>query len=335
MTTRRCIFALAFFVCIFGIPHSVSAATLYVDPFTANVYKGDTITVAVRLDTDTDECVNTVDAVIHYSESIQAIDISLGKSILTLWIEPPVINVDAHTITCAGGIPNGYCGRIPGDPSLTNILAEIVFRAPGFSVGRSDDTSALISFDPGTRALLNDGYGTEAPLKTIQGTINLIQQVGSTTVDAWRGLVTADTIPPEPLGIDLVQNSQVFNGKYYIVFNTTDKQSGIDHYEVLEEARKDLYTFRFGRSDAPWTVAESPYVLGDQGLRSTIRVRAIDKAGNEEITTLVPDESLRPVQLLLVGALGIGVLVLLGIVILIVRWLLRRRRTIPTALESE
>ncbi len=328
MSYRSKLLLLGFFVCAGCVPHGVFAATLYIDPHSIDVLKGDLVTVAVRLNTDEGECVNAVDAVITYSDSIEAVDISRGKSIMSLWVEDPVLNKDAHQITFAGGIPNGYCGRIPGDPSLTNIVAELVFRAPGFSVGRKDNVAALVSFDPKTRVLLNDGQGTDAPLRTIDGNINLLQQVGTTTKDEWGGVVLGDKIPPQPFSIDLVKNPQIFQGKYYIVFNTTDKQTGVDHYEVLEESEKDFYNFSWGRTDAPWVKATSPFLLKDQTLHSVIRVKAIDKAGNEQVAVVVPDASLRtlPVFVKVLGILGAFLLMLC--VAVVVRALIKRRRRV-------
>jgi flagellar biosynthesis/type III secretory pathway M-ring protein FliF/YscJ len=75
--------------------------------------------------------------------------------------------------------------------------------------------------------------------------------------------------------------------------------------------------------------ARSPYVLEDQNLNSVIRVKAIDKAGNEYIATLVPEESLRGVttQNMIIFAL-LGLLSLLALIVLfaIVIKLLKRRR---------
>ncbi len=323
-----------FCIMVFAVPALTHAASLYIDPISSSVLKGDTVTVAVRLDTDEGECVNTVDAVLSYSSSIQAIDVSRGQSILSLWVEEPTIKESEHTITFAGGIPNGYCGRIPGDPSLTNIVAELVFRSPGFSVGGGgNNQQALVNFEPATRVLLNDGTGEDAPLRTIGGSIDLLQQVGTSTTDEWRDVVADDAIPPQPFSIELVQNPEVFEGAYYVVFNTTDKQSGIDHYEAIEESRADLYTFRWGRVDAPWVEVKSPYVLNDQSLRSVIRVRAIDKAGNERITVLIPDDSVRSMDAALVFvAIGIG-LALLVIVLASLGFLLYRRRKQKSSLD--
>lgn len=310
------------------------AASLYIDPNSLTLLKGDTASVAVRVDTDEDECINTVDAVISYSPGVQAIDVSRGRSILTLWVEEPTIDQDASRVTFAGGIPNGYCGRIPGDPNLTNIVAEIVFRAPGFSVGTQDTTQSLVHFEPETQVLLNDGTGDRAPLRLLDGTIELVQAVGTTTKDEWRTTVNADETQPSPFSIELTRQDGVFGGKYFIAFNTTDKQSGIDHYEVLEESRDDLFTFRFARTDAPWATVESPYVLTDQNLKSIIRVKAVDKAGNERTATLIPDDSLRPVDILMYVVIGVaavfGLIILGALVWLFLRWKRTMRRTLHT-----
>jgi hypothetical protein len=78
-----------------------------------------------------------------------------------------------------------------------------------------------------------------------------------------------------------------------VVFNTTDKETGIDQYQIMEEPLSQYGSSQWGRADAPWVEAKSPHVLKDQGLNSIIRVRALDKAGNEYIASLMPDESLR------------------------------------------
>lgn len=319
------LFGLGVLFFVFGVT-SANAASLYIDPHETSLYRADTVTVAVRLDTDEGECVNTVDAVISYDGgSLQAVDVTRGRSILSLWVEAPVIDKEAKTISFAGGVPNGYCGRIPGDPSLTNIVAELVFRAPGLTVGRASGNTTNIVFGPETRVLLNDGLGTEAPLRLVDGTIMLQDGVGPSVSDSWGERVSLDTRPPEPFTVELVQNGSVFSGKYYIVFSTTDKQSGIDHYEVIEESEEETSLFRWGAADAPWREVTSPYVLTDQTLGSVIRVKAVDKAGNEYIAVLVPDESLRRELILLEYGLYGGLLVIALLILGGVVFFMRRR----------
>jgi hypothetical protein len=320
---------------LFVLPQSSDAAFLYLDPAESVVYRGDTVTVSLRLDTDADECVNVVDTVIQYDEGIRAVDVSRGDSILNIWVEDPKINEVERTITFAGGITGGYCGRAAGDPSLTNVIADIVFQSPGFAIGGGSDTAnPSVTIADASSVLLNDGFGTEATLRTQGAVITLEETPGTERTDTWSTRVSDDVVPPSDFVITLSQEPTAFSGNYFITWNTQDKQSGIDHYEVMEEPLKDFYAFRWGRADAPWVETESPYVLKDQTLNSTIRVKAIDKAGNETIVVLVPDEAIRTLSKDSVITFAIaGVLTLVSIV-LIVYVLLKRKKRIEESYDE-
>lgn len=316
----------------FFLAGHVQAASLYLDPAFTTIYRGDSVTAAVRVDTDEqmNECINAADVVIHYDASIQPVDVSIGDSIFSVWVEAPVIDTQNRTISFAGGIPNGYCGRIEGDPRLSNVIAKIVFRSPGLQIGGgSDSDKAVISFAEGSAMYLNDGFGTQANLTTFPSTITLERNPGAEVQDEWRDDVKADSNPPQQFGIELARDDKAFSGNYFIVFNTTDKETGISHYEVIEEPVADWAGFRWGRADAPWVTTRSPYVLKDQSLNSIIRVKAVDKAGNEYIATYIPEESLRSLSqewvLLYVAAATLFVLLLL-LVLFGVIWVRRRRR---------
>jgi len=311
------------------------AALLYLDPAEADIYRGDTLTIALRIDTDEGECINTVDAIIEYGNSIRAVDVSRGDSILNIWLEDPVIDEKNHRITFAGGIPGGYCGRIPGDPRLTNVLAELVFRSPGFNVGGGDEPDSSISISDSSQVLLNDGFGTKANLRTMGAELSLSDKAGTSANDDWSERVADDKISPSEFSIILANDDDAFSGEYFIVFNSQDKQSGIDHYEVMEEPFEDFYLFRWGRLDAPWITAESPYVLKDQSLNSTIRVKAIDKAANETIAILVPEEALRTISRGRIVAVTIIVLSGLIIAVGIGYGLYRRRRRLIDEYEHK
>ncbi|MCA9358772.1 hypothetical protein KC926_01045 [Candidatus Kaiserbacteria bacterium] len=315
------------------------AASLYIDPAIKTLNRGDAITMSIRLDTDEEvgECVNAVDAVITYTSNIEPVDVSIGDSILSMWVERPVINRENKTITFAGGIPNGYCGRVIGDPRLTNVLTRIVFRSPGFSIGGSSETNAEVSFGPETTAYLNDGRGTKADLALYGSKIELSQKPGTVMVNDWKGEVADDKTPPEEFSLSLQKDEKAFNGKYYVAFETTDKQTGVDHYEVMEEPLTQFGTFQWGRADAPWLRVKQPpfHVLEDQSLNSIIRVKAIDKAGNEYIANLIPDDSMRTISR---GQLVTSLIVIASIVLLValvVVWRYRRRKTQATLIDGE
>lgn len=66
------------------------------------------------------------------------------------------------------------------------------------------------------------------------------------------------------LKITLAQDENLYDGKKFISFETTDKESGISHYEVKEGAY-------------PIVRAEMNYVLIDQKGKSDITVTAYNK----------------------------------------------------------
>ena len=295
---KMAVVTFAFFV-LLGSARVVDAASLYIDPAFPTLNMGDSVTLAVRLDTDeeADECVNAVDGVLTYSENLSPVDVSIGDSIFSMWVEQPKIDKEKRTITFAGGIPNGYCGRVPGDPRLTNTIVQLIFSWPGFTIGGpSGPTTGTVEFLPETAAYLNDGFGTKAELALYGTSVELGDSPGSQLQDPWREAVVTDTIGPAPFGI-VIEKIPAETGKYYAIFNTTDKQTGIDQYQIIEEPLDNRFSFDWGRADAPWVTTRSPHLLNDQSLNSVIRVKAIDKAGNEYIATLVPDENLRTVPL--------------------------------------
>ena len=303
---------------------------MYIVPNKVDLYQGDTKTLAIRIDTEEGECINAVDGILHYSENIDPVDISLGESILPVWVEAPKINTDSRTVTFAGGIPNGYCGRIDGDPRLTNVILELVVQSLG---GSADDvassTSAEVSFGKGTSVYLNDGSGTRTKLVTFNAALQLHNFPGENTVNEWNSRVDADVIAPNNFSLSLESDLSIFSGKYFVVFNTTDKQSGIDHYEIMEESIDEFRLFLWGASDADWIIARSPYKLSDQSLNSTIRVKAVDKAGNESIAVLVPTEGMRGISnrersVIVLSALGI--FILLGLILSFAIFWYRGRR---------
>jgi subtilase family serine protease len=101
---------------------------------------------------------------------------------------------------------------------------------------------------------------------------------------------------------------------------------------VIEEPLDSKNLFGWGASTAPWVTAQSPYVLDDQSLNSTIRVKAIDKAGNEFIATLVPEEGKRSMSFANKIIIGVSIVVAVLLVIIIalsIVWYRRRKTQVP------
>ena len=261
------------------------AAVLYLSPENQTVNVGDTFIQEIKIDTQ--EPINAIEYQITYSPDIlEAVDFSLGNSILTVVAQGPVIDQENGLISFAGGLPGGYTGKIFGGLADNNLVGRIIFRA------LKDSQSEILIGQ--AKVLLHDGFGTEAELIVRNAQVEILVEEPGFIQDQWQEEINKDTIPPELFQLQIIQDSSIFDGQHVLIFSTTDKQTGIDYYEVRE-----------GNND--WQEAESPYLIIDQKLNKIINVKAVDKAGNERI------ESMKPVKpfpywiiVLILIILGIG-----------------------------
>ncbi len=264
MSYKALLFAASLFT--FGfLPHAVFAATLSIDPASATWGPGDTFIATVRIDNGKD-CINAVNVEITYpKDTLRAVDFSRGDSIFSLWAVEPRIDTNTGIVTFAGGIPGGYCGRIAGDASLSNVLGKVVF-----TVESAGAQSAPIQFSSASKVYLNDGQGTQADL-ILEGADIKLSPTPLSPQNPWLEEVKNDLFPPQPFTVEVQSTLGVFGGRYYIVFATTDKESGLDHFEIEQHGG--------------WKRITSPYLLENQSLLGVgdITVRAVDKAGNMRV----------------------------------------------------
>lgn len=221
---------------------------------------GEDILANVFLDTEENE-INAVDIEIVLPESFSFKDYLLGDSIINFWVEKPHL-ID-NKIRFSGIIPGGYIGK--KGKLITLILTKI----------KNEAGEEKISFSKKSQVLLNDGQGTPDKLKFEDLIIKTETGIARTFYEV------KDNYPPEEFKPEIVN----IEGLYYLIFETKDKQSGISHYEVSEKPGKFLI---FKPKPDNFEIAESPYLLKDQTLRSYIFVKAIDRAGNERIEYLKP-----------------------------------------------
>jgi len=188
-----------------------------------------------------------------------------ANSIINFWIEQPKLE-QAGIVGFSGIIPGGY-------QEERGLLFSLIFLPKNQGRGTINIQT--------TKALLNDGNGTAALLSispyqfTISGTGKA--SLVSTIIDKER---------PESFIPKVVSDPNIFEGKYFLVFATQDKGSGIDHYEI-KEAKYKFFDFF-----AKWITVESPYALQNQKLRSYIFVKAVDRDGNMQIEGISPQNPL-------------------------------------------
>lgn len=244
----------------------ISAAELAVESKNQEIRIDEQFEVSIFLNAE-DENINAIEGKIVFpADLLELKKIRDGNSIINLWIERPEVKSDpvpeqarygaSNQIIFSGITPGGYADD-------QGLIFSLVFQT------KKEGKGLIEIYD--TRALLNDGKGTEAKLR-----ISNFQFLISKEAPAKAPVPEIkDTDPPELFQPMIAQDSTIFNGKYFLVFATQDKGLGIDYYE-MREGKKNFI------------VAKSPYLLENQNLDTEIRVKAIDKAGNEQIVVLPP-----------------------------------------------
>jgi hypothetical protein len=263
------------------IPLFAQGARLYLEPANGQYHQGDTFIAEVKLDTESEE-INTAQVNLTFPQNLlEAVDFSKGNSILTLWPEGPSFSNQTGKIYFVGGIPGGYSGK-------DGLLGKIIFKA-------KKEGEATVQIKEDSQVLLNDGMGTPAKLNTGGAIFRVLAEKREVPEDEWQKLLEKDKIPPDPFEIKIGKEATVFEGKYFIAFSTIDKQTGLDHFQVKEGKRN-------------WKRVESPYLLEDQSLKSIIKVKAVDKAGNERISEYFPPKKPFPYWIIVLILVGIGVI---------------------------
>ena len=234
--------------------------------------------VILKIDPE-DQNINALEGKIIVEGPGKVITVNNGNSIINLWIEEPSF----RSVVCAnnncsfsfsGIIPGGYQGSL--SPNWKGFkpgkVVSFVIRPEAIGV-------ISLKLD-NARVLLNDGQGTKAPL-TVKS-LNLIVAGAGTLSTSSADLFPKDLQAPARFKPEVVSDQNIFDGKWFLMFKTEDKDSGIDRYEILE-TRSGIIT-----ESAKWVIAQSPYLLKDQKLKSYIFVKAIDSAGNEQMEKVSP-----------------------------------------------
>ena len=193
-------------------------------------------------------------------------EIQTGDSFISLWTQKPSLDLKSGEILFSGGLPGGYSGS-------AGTLFTFVVR-----VTREGDTQIQIE---DFVAFLNDGRGT--PVTSLQKIP--LESSSKNDPSSPNKIYTTkkDTVSPESFILSIDQDPSIENGKYFVSFFATDKDSGIQGYQV-EEYPWGISIFGFKQI---WKAAQNPQVLKYQKWGSTIKVKVFDTKGNfaeEKIT---------------------------------------------------
>lgn len=139
-----------------------AAAVLLMAPTTGQFYVGDTISVALLVNT-TNQSINAVDGQIVFpSDKLEILNISRENSILNLWAEEPTLSSRQDgSITFSGGLPS------PGFIGTAGKIMTISFKA-------KKDGNAMITLS-NALVLANDGFGTDILADIIPTQLTLLK----------------------------------------------------------------------------------------------------------------------------------------------------------------
>jgi len=245
------------------LPLLTFAAEIRVDGKNREVKAGEQFTATILLNTE--ESINALEGQIAFpADVLELVEIQSGNSIVSFWIDKP--KVEADKIFFSGIIPGGFRGE---NGSILSML---------FQAKKPGDGSIAIR---GIKVLKNDGAGSTAATITSDFQFSIAEKA-STVVNKKE----EDHELPETFRPEIARDESLFDGKWFLVFATQDKASGIDHYEVKESRQRIFTLFQ------KWVPAESPHILADQELRSFIFVKAVDRAGNKRIIQIAPQNPL-------------------------------------------
>jgi len=243
------------------------AERVFFEPETATFKVNQIFEVSLFLNTE-DESINALEGKIVFPINLLELrEIRNGNSIVNFWIERPE-KEQTGEIVFSGIIPGGYNAR-------RGLIFSMIFMAKMEGTG-------FIGIKE-IKLLRNDEESTVLNVSILRLLFNVAGQIPLSEV-SFPEIIDKD--PPESFQPLVSQSQDMFEGKYFLVFATQDKGSGIGHYEVLESRKQKI-------ENRKWETAESPYLLKDQILESYIYVKAVDKQGNERIEIIRPQKIAR------------------------------------------
>lgn len=248
---RKYIFIILLF--IFCCPQFSKALVLNINSKSNVLPTGQKVEISISLDTQNVD-INALEGDLLLPSGISVVDVLDASEVISFWLEKPASK--DNKIHFSGMTPGGFKGR------------GILFRALVIADKNQKADFSLANL----QVLLNDGQGTATVADSNILTVDFVAEASS-SYEAVE-VTVSDHEMPESFTPIISRLDQVEPGIFFLVFDTQDKGTGIDHYEVREGWR--LYES-----------AESPYRLKNQKLNDDIYVKVFDKAGNQRVVKVL------------------------------------------------
>ncbi len=301
-------YKLLFFVAVLSIflfPSFSNAARIFIEPIYNDKKVGDVLDIDVLIDTEK-ESLNAIEGRLSIQSSVLSCNsINTGTSFVSLWIKKPIID-EKGIIDFSGVIPGGYS-------SSNGNIFKLKCKAVDNGVWNALFQDVVV--------LKNDGLGSLLSVSKPVIQISIKKTDAPVSNDGIKTKnLEKDEMPPEIFSPIIGQDKNLFDGKNSLIFHTQDKESGIKEYFIAE-----IQNFNGDYNSVVWKKAESPFILSDQRLRSTILIKAVDNYGNARIITIPPRNIFESISIIYYVWYLVGGILLLGLLIkLILKYKLKK-----------
>lgn len=246
---------------------SVHAAELNFSPPKLIEETESTYAIDLNLDTQGDN-INVLEASLNYSvQNFNLKNILTGDSIVNFWIKKP--ETQNNLIHFVGYIPAGYFGS---KGKVITLVFQPKTESTILDIGIINDKG-----NP-SRVFLNDPLATEKNIGANHYSFNLFsgrEEMSTANI--------VDVEKPEPFIVTISQSSLLPINNVFVIFNTNDTGSGIDHYEM---AQADLASDFSNNKSLKWQIVESPVTLNISQAKRFLAIKAFDKSNNVELSVL-------------------------------------------------
>lgn len=265
------IFILAFFLFSFN----VNASTVFFNSTSNKLSVSEVFRVDFLINTE-GKNINAFESNIIFDDNLLELQkLYAGNYTVDFWVKSP--RSQSNKIFFSGITPGGFNGE---NGKIMSAL--FVAKKPGLTIIEIENSSS--------KFLLNDDNGTEDNFKSNNLLLQIVdskQEVvdNNKPIDTLPIInntennpaieITKDTTRPEEFTVKIIKENKIGDGKFSIIFNAQDKDSGINYYEVKE-------------GDEEFKKIESPYILKNQDLTKEIQVKAVDLEGNYRIQKIGP-----------------------------------------------
>jgi len=274
------------------IPRVTFAANLFIETPKDEYRIGEQFIVSVAVISEEENPVNAVDLKFGFTqETLKFINSIERDSIISLFVDRPDF-VDGK-INLSGITPGGFYGVI--DPMVDSkklLPVKIIdFIFEPIASGRAE-----IYLEDG-QIFRNDGSGLPVVFTPWPKVLDIKDEIFKNVIDL------NDETSPLPFELQIIKDAGIRG--YLLIFNAQDEGSGIDYYEIQEEGRNAV-------------IADSPYVLKNKPPYGVITVRAYDKAGNIQSSSITAPEFEKEK--------GINIFTIVAIILVLVLIIISRRK---------